>query len=74
MREYQTGPSIFLLDCAGSSLLRWLSLVVVSKGCSSVQYTGSSLQWLLLLWSKGSRGSGLQYLLHMISVAAAPEL
>ena len=32
-----------------------LSLVVVSGGYSSLQCTGFSLRWLLLLWSTGSR-------------------
>ena len=35
-----------------------LSLVVVSGGYSSLQCTGFSLQWLLLLWSTGSRHAG----------------
>ena len=42
--------------------LRWvfivtlgLSLVEASRGYSSLQCTGFSLQWLLLLWSPGSR-------------------
>ena len=35
-----------------------LSLVVVSRGCSSLQCTGFSSQWLLLLQSVGSRWAG----------------
>ena len=45
--------------------LRWvfiaahgLSLVAVSGGYSSLRCTGFSLQWLLLLWSTGSRRTG----------------
>ena len=45
--------------------LRWvfvavcgLSLVVSSGGYSSLQWVGFSLQWLLLLWSTGSRRTG----------------
>ena len=37
---------------------RGLSLVVVSGSYSSLQCTGFSLQWLLLLWSTGSRYAG----------------
>ena len=37
---------------------RGLSLVVMSGGYSSLQCTGFSLQWLLLLWSTGSRCAG----------------
>ena len=46
----------FIFGCVGSSLLRaGFSLVVASGGCSSLQCTGFSLRWLLLLWSTGSR-------------------
>ena len=43
--------------------LRWvfvaaLSLVVASEGYSLLRCTGFSLQWLLLLWSTGSRHAG----------------
>ena len=41
----------FVFDCTGSSLLRALSLVVLSSGCPSSQGTGISLQQLLLLQS-----------------------
>ena len=37
---------------------RELSLVVASGGYSLLQCTGFSLQWLLLLWSMGSRCVG----------------
>ena len=37
---------------------RGLSLVVVSRGHSSLRRTGFSLWWLLLLWSTGSRCVG----------------
>ena len=49
----------FIFGCVGSSLLRGLSLVAASGGYSSLQYTGFSLQWLLLLQSTGSRCVGL---------------
>ena len=39
--------------CVGSSLLFGLSLVEVSRGCSSLQCKGFSLQWLLLLQHTG---------------------
>ena len=48
--------------CTGSSLLRWLSLVVVSEGCSLLWWVGFSLWCLLLLQSMRSRASGLQEL------------
>ena len=35
-----------------------LSLVAASRGYSSLQCAGFSLQWLLLLWSTGSRRTG----------------
>ena len=37
---------------------RGLSLVAASGGYSSLQCAGFSLQWLLLLWSTGSRHTG----------------
>ena len=37
---------------------RGLSVVVASGSCSSQWCTGFSLQWLLLLWSTGSRHAG----------------
>ena len=47
------------------SWLRWvfvavrgLSLVVASRGYSSLQCADFSLWWLLLLWSSGSRHAG----------------
>ena len=45
----------FVFGCTGSSLVCSLSLVVESEGCSSLQCTGFSLQWLLWLRSPGSR-------------------
>ena len=38
--------------------VRGFSLVAVSGGYSSLQCMGFSLQWLLLLWSTGSRHTG----------------
>ena len=38
--------------------VRGLSLVAVSGGYSLLRYVGFSLQWLLLLWSMGSRCVG----------------
>ena len=51
--------NLFLIfDCTGSSLLDRLSLVSVSRGCSSLRYMGF-LWWLLWQWSLGSRVQGL---------------
>ena len=52
----------FILGCAGPLLLHWLSLVAVHR---------QSLQWLLLLWSMGSRVCGLQQLWLLGSRAQA---
>ena len=41
-----------------------LSLVLASRGYSSLWCMGFSLQWLLLLWSMGSRLTGLLLLLQ----------
>ena len=49
---------LFIFGCLGSSLLCSLSLVVVSRGYSSLWRVGFSLWWLLLLRSKGSRRAG----------------
>ena len=38
--------------------VRGLSLVAASGGYSSLQCASFSLQWLLLLWSTGSRHAG----------------
>ena len=49
----------FIFGCVGSSLLHMgFSLVVESRGHSSLQFTGFSLWWLLLLRSTGSRHAG----------------
>ena len=40
--------------------VRRLSLVAASGGYSSLQCTGFSLRWLLLLWSTGSRRPGFR--------------
>ena len=50
---------ILLFGCVGPSLLHaWLSLVVAGRSYSSLWCAGFSLQWLLLLWSMGSRRAG----------------
>ena len=41
-----------------------LSLVAVSRGYSSLRCVGFSLQWLLLLWSAGSRRAGSVVVAH----------
>ena len=50
--------NLFIFDCIGSSLLCGLSLVVASRGCSSLQCAGFSSWWLLLLQSTSSRRAG----------------
>ena len=50
---------LFIFGCSGSLLLRTdVSLAVASGGYSSLRCAGFSLQWLLLLWSTGSRRTG----------------
>ena len=58
-----------------------LSLVVASGGYSSLRCAGFSLQWLLLLWSTGSRHTGFsscgtraQQLWHVGSIVVAHGL
>ena len=49
----------FFFGCIGSSLLyTGFSLIAASGGYSSLRCAGFSLQWLLLLWSTGSRCVG----------------
>ena len=53
--------NLFIFGCAGSLLLcGGFSLAVASGGYYLLQYKGSSLQWLLLLQSTGSRVHRLQ--------------
>ena len=49
---------LFIFGCVGSLLLCRLSLVVASRGYSSLRCAGFSLWWLLLLRSTGSRRMG----------------
>ena len=58
--------------------LRWvfvaacrLSLVAASGGYSSLRCTGFSLQWLLLLWTTGSRHTGSVIVAHRPSCSVA---
>ena len=50
--------NLFLAVCWVFVAVRGLSLVAASGGYSSLQCTGFSLQWLLLLQSMGSRHVG----------------
>ena len=51
--------NLFIFGCIGSSLPHaGFSLVAASGGYSSLWCAGFSLQWLLLLWSIGSRCMG----------------
>ena len=54
----------FIFGCIESSLLRVLSLVVVSRGYSSLRCAGFSLRWLLLLQSMGPRHVGSVVVTH----------
>ena len=51
---------IYFWLCWAFTAMWAFSLVVSSQGYSSLQCPGFSLWWLLLLWSTGSRASGLQ--------------
>ena len=48
-----------------------LSLVVASGGYSSLRCAGFSMQWLLLLWSTGSRHAGSVVVAHGLSCSVA---
>ena len=48
-----------------------LSLVAVSRGYSLLRCAGFSLQWLLLLWSTGSRRVSSVVVAHGLSCSAA---
>ena len=58
--------TFFLSGCMGSSLLL--------AGFLQLRCAGVSLQWLLSLWSTGSREHGLQQLPHMNYRAQALQL
>ena len=62
---------IFCVDlgCAGSSLLCGSPLVVAGRAALSLRCVGSSLRWVLLLWSTGFTACSLQYLQPSGSVA-----
>ena len=64
----------FIYGSAGSLLLQELSLIVASRGSSSLPCAGSSLWWLLLLQRTGSRARRLQLSWHVGSVATTPQL
>ena len=71
----------FFWLCRVSITLSRLSLVVVIRGYSSLLHAGFSLQWLLLLWSPGTRQLGFrscstraQQLCHPGSVVMAHRL
>ena len=52
--------NLFTICWAGSSLMQGISLPAVRGGDCSLQCTGFSLQWLLLLQSTGSRRAGFR--------------
>ena len=71
----------FFWLCRVTIALSGLSLVVVIRGYSSLLHAGFSLQWLLLLWSTGTRQLGFrscstraQQLCHPGSVVMARRL
>ena len=62
------------VGCAGSSSVCRLFSDCGEQGLSFTAACGLSLWWLLLLRSTGSQLRGLQELLHVASVVAAPKL
>ena len=57
-QRWRAAALFMYFGCAGSSLLRRLSLVAVSGSYSSLRCTGFSLWWLLLLQNMGFRHMG----------------
>ena len=55
----QLNSNSFIFGCAGLRCCAGFSLVVASRGPYGVAVHGSH-EWLLLLWSTGSRGRGAQ--------------
>ena len=67
--------NLFIFGCVGSSLLRTgFSLVVASRGYSSLRCVGFSSRWLLLLRSTGSRHVGFSSCGTWASAAVACRL
>ena len=60
----------YIFGCTGSSLLCGLSLVAGSRGYYLLCCEGL-LRWLLLLWSTGSRCTGLAAAAHRLSCCSA---
>ena len=65
---------IYFWPCWVFITVRGLSLVAVSGGYSSLQCTGFSLRWLLLLWSTGCRHKGFSICGVRASVVVAHGL
>ena len=65
---------VFILTVLSLHCCVGFSLVVVSRGNSSLQCMGFSLWWHLLLWSMGSGTCRLQYLRYMSSVVVAHRI
>ena len=66
--------SFFIFGSAGPSTLCELYAVLESGGCSLAARMVSSLRWLVLQWSAGSRGHGLQSLRLLGSGAQTQSL
>ena len=62
---------IYFWLCWVSVSVHRLSLVVASRGYSSLRCAGFSLSWLLLLWSTGSRHAGSVVVVHGLSCSVA---
>ena len=65
---------IYFWLCWVSVAARGLSLVAASGGYSSLWCVDSSLRWLLLLWSTGSRHAGFRSCGTRASVVVARGL
>ena len=65
---------LFIYGCAGSSLLHGLFSSCGEQGLPYLRCNnrGSSLKWLLLLWTEASRACGCQYL-QLLGSTAEPH-
>ena len=71
---FLNGCTTFVFFCAGSSLLRGLSLVAASGGCSFLWCVGFSLCDFSCCRAQALGPGGLQYLRHIGSLVVTPRL